>query len=232
MNAIEVKNLNKRYAFVRALNDFSVSFEKGKVVGLLGPNGSGKSTLMRILAGLLRNSSGEISYGEELKGIGLKDKVAYMPTESHLYPWMTVKQVIDFYGDFFQGFSKEKVYKAIESLELPNQGKIKTFSTGQRGRLKVALTMARKAELYLIDEPLNGIDPISRDLILEMLAGEASADKCIVISSHLVHEFEKIIDDVIFISKGQLALKGDVNQLREERNMSIHDLYKEVYRNV
>lgn len=231
MIALEVKNLNKRYMFVKALDDFSVTFEKGKVIGLLGPNGSGKSTLMRILSGLLQKNSGEIIYEEKLKGKHLKQRVAYMPTESHLYPWMKVNQVIDFYEDFFEGFDRQKVLDAIKVLDLSPKSTVKTLSTGQRGRFKVALTIARKAELYLIDEPLNGIDPISRDMILEMLAAEVSEEKCIVISSHLVHEFEKIIDDVIFIRKGKLELKGDVEQLRAERKMSIHDLYKEVYKN-
>lgn len=231
MIALKVNNLNKRYMFVKALNDFSVSFEKGKVIGLLGPNGSGKTTLMRILAGLLQKTSGEIVYDKPLKGNALKQTVAYMPTESQLYNWMTIKQIIDFYEDFFVGFSREKVLNTIQALELPLSSRIKTLSTGQRGRLKVALTMARKAELYLIDEPLNGIDPISRDMILELLASEITQDKCIVISSHLVHEFERIIDDVIFIRKGAVELQGDVEMLRSERGMSIHDLYKEVYKN-
>lgn len=231
MIALEVKNLNKRFMFVKALDDFSVTFEKGKIIGLLGPNGSGKSTLMRILSGLLQKNSGEILYDKPLKGKYLKEKVAYMPTESHLYPWMKVSQIIDFYNEMYDGFDSQKVLDAIRVLDLSPKSSIKTLSTGQRGRLKVALTIARKAELYLIDEPLNGIDPISRDMILEMLAAEVTEDKCIVISSHLVHEFEKIIDDVIFIRKGKLELKGDVEALRSERQMSIHDLYKEIYKN-
>lgn len=231
MIALEVKNLNKRFMFVKALDNFSVKFPKGKVIGLLGPNGSGKTTLMRILAGLLQKSSGDIVFDKPLKGKALKQTVAYMPTESQLYTWMSVSQIIDFYEDFFEGFDRGKVLKAIEVLDLKPNSKIKSLSTGQRGRLKVALTIARKAELYLIDEPLNGIDPISRDMILDLLVAEIDDSKCIVISSHLVHEFERIIDDVIFIRKGQVALEGDVENLRFERNMSIHDLYKEVYKN-
>lgn len=231
MVSLEVMNLNKRYLFVKALDNFSITFEKGKLIGLLGPNGSGKTTLMRILSGLLHKTSGEIIFEGNLKGRELKQKVAYMPTESHLYPWMTIKEIINFYNDFFKDFDVQKVYEAIEVLELKSNSRIKTLSTGQRGRLKVALTIARKAELYLIDEPLNGIDPISRDMILEMLAAEISDDKCIVISSHLVHEFERIIDEVIFIKKGQLELRGNVDELRSQRQMSIHDLYKEVYKN-
>ncbi len=231
MISLEVKNLNKRYMFVKALNNFSVTFEKGKVIGLLGPNGSGKTTLMRILSGLLHKTSGEILYEGNLKGKELKERVAFMPTESHLYEWMTIEQTIKFYSEFFKDYDSAKVYEVIKVLELEAKKTIKTLSTGQRGRLKVALTIARKAELYLIDEPLNGIDPISRDMILDMLATEITPDKCIVISSHLVHEFERIIDDVIFIKKGELELIGDVDTLREERGMSIHDLYKEVYKN-
>jgi ABC-2 type transport system ATP-binding protein len=154
-----------------------------------------------------------------------------MPTESHLYPWMKVDQIISFYESFFDGFDRQFVVDAIQNLNLSPKATIKSLSTGQRGRLKVALTLARKADLYLIDEPLNGIDPISRDMILELLASAITGDKCIVISSHLVHEFERIIDDVIFIRKGQLELQGDVETLRTERGMSIHDLYKEVYKN-
>lgn len=231
MIALEVKNLNKRYMFVKALDDFSVTFEKGKIIGLLGPNGSGKTTLMRILSGLLQKSSGEIVYESKLKGKRLKQQVAYMPTESHLYPWMRVEQAIDFYETFFNGFDRQKVLDAIKVLDLSPKSTIKSLSTGQRGRLKVALTLAREASLYLIDEPLNGIDPISRDMILDLLASGVDNEKCIVISSHLVHEFERIIDDVIFIRKGQLELQGDVEMLRNERQMSIHDLYKEVYKN-
>lgn len=231
MLSLEVKNLNKRYMFVKALDDFSVKFEKGKVIGLLGPNGSGKTTLMRILSGLLHKSSGEIIYDSGLKGKKLKQKVAYMPTESHLYDWMTIKEVINFYDDFYEGFDKQKVLKDIEVLGLKINNKIKKLSTGQRGRLKVSLTIARKAELYLIDEPLNGIDPISRDMILDMLASEINNEKCIVISSHLVNEFEKIIDDVIFIRKGKLEFMKNAEELRLEHKMSIHDLYKEVYKN-
>ncbi len=231
MIALEVKNLNKRYMFVKALDDFSVTFDKGKLIGLLGPNGSGKTTLMRILSGLLQKSSGDLIYDKALKGKALKQKVAYMPTESQLYTWMTINQIIGFYEDFFEDFNREKVIETISVLDLKLNSQIKSLSTGQRGRLKVALTVARKAELYLIDEPLNGIDPISRDMILDLLASEISDEKCIVISSHLVHEFETIIDEVIFIRKGQLELKGDVETLRAERGMSIHDLYKEVYRN-
>ncbi len=227
---LEVRNLTKKYMFVKALDELSLSFEKGKIIALLGPNGSGKSTLMRILSGLLQKTSGEILYEGELKGIELKERVAYMPTDFYLYPNMTVKECINFYSDFYKEFDSEKATKMMEETDINLSARSKSLSTGQKGRLKIALTLSRKADLYLIDEPLNGIDPISRDIILDYIKNSKSDEKCIVVSSHLVHEFENIADDVIFIRKGKLKLRGSANELREENNMSIHDLYKEVYK--
>lgn len=232
MLSLEVKNLTKRFMFKKALNDISLTFEKGKIIGLLGPNGSGKTTLMRIVAGLLHKSSGEIIFENDIKGIELKKIVSFMPTESHLYPWMKIKDIINFYGEFFDDFDKDKVYDVVKNMKLLPKIKIGSLSTGQRGRLKVALTVARKADLYLIDEPLNGIDPISRDLILDMLKTEISSEKCIVISSHLVNDFENILDEVIFINDGMLKLRGDVKKLKEEKMISMHELYKEVFKDV
>ncbi len=230
MSALEVQNLSKKFLLNKALDHVDIKFEKGKLIGLLGPNGSGKTTMMRIIAGLLQPSTGKVVFENNLRGAKLKEKVSFMPTESHLYPWMKIKEVVKFYSTFFEDFNSDQVYEYIKSLELDYNKTIKTLSTGQRGRLKVALALSRKAELYLIDEPLNGIDPISRDMILDMLAAQGGEDKCVVISSHLVHEFERIIDDVIFLKKGQVELHDEVEKLRSERGMSIHDLYKEIYR--
>ncbi len=227
---LEIKNLNKKYMFVKALDDLSLSFEKGKIIGLLGPNGSGKSTLMRILSGLLQKTSGDILYEGELKGIELKKRVAYMPTDFYLYQHMTVKDCLQFYNDFYEEFDFDKAKRMVEETDINLSAKAKTLSTGQKGRVKIALTLSRKADLYLIDEPLNGIDPISRDVILDYIKEAKSDDKCIVVSSHLVREFEQIVDDIIFLKKGRLNLQGNADELRKEHNMSIHDLYKEVYK--
>ncbi len=227
---VEVKNLTKKYMFVKAIDELSLSFEKGKIIGLLGPNGSGKSTLMRILSGLLQKTSGEIFYEGELKGIELKKRVAYMPTEFYLYQHMTVKECINFYKDFYEEFDFEKAERMLQETDINLSAPAKSLSTGQKGRLKIALTLCRKADLYLIDEPLNGIDPISRDVILDYIKEAKSLDKCIVVSSHLVREFEQIVDDIVFLKKGKLNLKGNADELRAEHDMTIHDLYKEVYK--
>lgn len=232
MKALEVKNLSKRFMLSKALDGLTVSFDKGKLVGLLGPNGSGKTTMMRIAAGLLQPSSGEIEYSNNLSKHERKELVAFMPTENHIYEWMTIKDAIDFYDEFFKDFNRAGATEIIEKMSMPLKKSVKSLSTGQRGRLKVALTLSRKADLYLLDEPLNGIDPISRDMIVELIASQINEDRCIVISSHLVHEFEQIIDEVVFIKNGKLSLQGSVDVLRLEHEMSIHDLYKEVYKDV
>jgi len=232
MNALIVENLTKKYLMKVALDELSVTFEKGKIIALLGPNGSGKTTFMRIAAGLLQSSSGHVKLATDTPTTQkhLKQQIAFMPTESHLYEWMTIKEMIAFFNTFFENYDTQKAHDMVEQLTLnPNQ-KIATLSTGQRGRLKLALTLARDAQVYLIDEPLNGIDPISRDMILDLLTSNISPERCMIVSSHLVNEFERICDDIVFIKDGKLELQGNTDALRAEHNKSIHDLYKEVYK--
>lgn len=229
--AMRIENLRKKYMLKEALSDVTLQLDRGKLIGLLGPNGSGKTTLMRIVAGLLKPTSGSLSTTDNEKGRAYREQVAYMPTETHLYDWMNIRESVSFFNKNFKAFDVEKAYEIIESLKLDQNQKVKTLSTGQKARLKLALTLSRKAMIYLIDEPLNGVDPISRDMILQILADSIQEDRCIVISSHLITEFEPILDDVIFLKNGVVELIGDAETLRTERNMSIHELYKEVYQN-
>jgi ABC-2 type transport system ATP-binding protein len=143
---------------------------------------------------------------------------------------MSVQESINFYHTFYHAFDKKKAQELVTKLELESKQSIKSLSTGQRGRLKVALTLCRTSDVYLIDEPLNGLDPISRDMILDLLATQVDDSKCIIISSHLVHEFERICDDIVFLKDGKLEMTGDTETLRSKHNMSIHELYKEVYK--
>lgn len=228
---VKIKDLKKKYMFKEALKGVTLDLETGKLIGLLGPNGSGKTTLMRIVAGLLKPSAGTIQFEGVNSNHSLKEEVAYMPTECHLYDWMTVQESINFFKHFFNDFDSAQADDILESLKLDRQQKVKTLSTGQKARLKLALTLSRKSTIYLIDEPLNGVDPISRDMIVEVLAKSVSEDKCIIISSHLITEFEAILDDVIFLKNGEVELYGQAEGLRIERNLSIHELYKEVYQN-
>jgi ABC-2 type transport system ATP-binding protein len=229
--AVKIQNLKKKYLLKEALKDVTLEFGTGKLIGLLGPNGSGKTTLMRIMAGLSKPTSGTIQFDSHEKGSILKEHVAYMPTETHLYDWMSIRENVDFFKTFFRDFNDHKAYDILSSLQLDPKQKIKTLSTGQKARVKLALTLSRVSSIYLIDEPLNGVDPISRDMILDLLAASVQEDKCIVISSHLISEFEPILDDVVFLKNGCIDLMGDAETLRNERNMSIHELYKEVYKN-
>lgn len=229
MKALVVENLTKKYLLKQALDQFSVTFERGTIVGLLGPNGSGKTTFMRIAAGLLQPTSGRIIVDNAKVGSGSKERIAFMPTESHLYDTMTIEQMIRFHNKFYKDYNVVKANQLVTTLTLNSKQRIKSLSTGQKGRLKVALTMCREADVYLFDEPLNGLDPISRDMILDMLAAQVDDKKCIVISSHLVSEFERICDTMVFIKDGRLEMIGATDDLRAKHSKSIHDLYKEVY---
>lgn len=229
MKALIVENLTKKYLLKQALDQFNVTFDKGTIVGLLGPNGSGKTTFMRIAAGLLQPTSGKVLVNQMKVGSQSKERVAFMPTESHLYDTMTIDQAIAFFNKFYKNYDVKKANQLIATLTLNGKQRIKSLSTGQKGRLKVALTMCREADVYLFDEPLNGLDPISRDMILDLLAAQVDEEKCIVISSHLVSEFERICDTMIFIKDGRLEMMGGTDDLRAKHSKSIHDLYKEVY---
>lgn len=223
MEAIRISNLSKRYLRKKALDQLTVSFDRGKLIGLLGPNGCGKTTLMRIMAGLLKPTEGSVVLAD-------RGQVAYMPTESHLYGHMTIEESVQLFNTFFVGFDAPRAKDLVKEMQLDFGQKVKSLSTGQKGRLKVILTLCRPATVYLFDEPLNGLDPISRDMVLDLLATSVDTGKCIVVSSHLVNEFEHICDEMVFLLDGRLELHGTCDTLRSEHQMSIHELYKEVYK--
>lgn len=226
---IDCKNVQKKYLSKTAVEDISIEIEKGKIYALLGPNGSGKTTWMKMVAGLTKPTSGYILFEGEPIGIYSKSKIAYMPTEPFYYSYMTVQDVGKYYQDFFTDFSMQRYNSLIERMELNQKDKVKNLSSGLAAKLKIAATLARKAELYMLDEPLNGIDIIAREKIISTILEEATEDASLIISSHLVDELEKIIDYAIFIKNGKVALQGEAERLREEKNASIVDLYKSIY---
>lgn len=226
---INCKNVQKKYMSKTAVEDISIDIEKGRIYALLGPNGSGKTTWMKMVAGLIKPTSGYILFEDEPIGVSSKSKVAYMPTEPFYYNYMTIKDVGKYYQDFFEDFDMERYHSLIERMELNPKDKAKELSSGLAAKLKIAATLSRKAKLYMLDEPLNGIDIIAREKIIATILEGYNDDASIIISSHLVDELEKVIDYAIFIKNGKVALQGGAEQLREQNNTSIVELYKRIY---
>lgn len=226
---LEIKNLKKGFFHKKVLDDFNLEIKKGFIYGLVGPNGSGKSTFMKTLAGLIQKTSGEILFEGEKYNLKTRYKIAYQPTEDYFYKWMKVRDAIIFYCDFYKDFNKEKAIELVEKMKVDLEQKVSSLSTGQKVRLKVALTLSRNVPLYLLDEPLNGVDPISRDKIVNLISSELDETKTIIISSHLIKEFETILDRVLFLKDGVILFNEDCEELRFEKNMSINDFYKKIY---
>jgi len=229
MELVKVNSLMKVFGSVKAVNDVSISLESGKIYGLLGPNGSGKTTLMRLISGLFYPTKGEIEILSERISIKSKASVAYMPTESFFYDYMKIKDVKMFFVDFFEDFEATKFDELLKKMNLDRNMKISALSSGMNAKLRVAVTMARKAKIYLLDEPLNGIDLVAREAIMSSIISEAREDNTIVISSHLIDVMENVLDDVIFIKEGKVVINENAEEAREKYNKSITDLYKEVY---
>lgn len=226
---LQSKELAKKYFNKIAVKDISVEIEEGKIYAILGPNGSGKTTFMKMAAGLVKPTSGTITYKGMPIGVESKKKVAYMSTEPFFYNYMTAADVGKYYNDFFEDFDLKRYEQLLIRMELNMNDKVKSLSSGMAAKLKIAATLARKAELYMLDEPLNGIDLIAREKIITTILEVTGEDATILISSHLVDELEKIIDSAIFIKNGSVILQGDAEELRENQGKSIVEIYKEIY---
>lgn len=226
---LQCKNIQKKYMHTTALADVSIDIEPGKIYALLGPNGNGKTTFMKIAAGLVKPTSGTITYNDMPLGPDSKSRIAYMATEGYFYPYMTIKDAGNYYNDFFEDFDPERFDRLLDKMDLSKRLKIRTLSSGMTAKLKLAITLSRKAELYMLDEPLNGIDLLARDLVIESILEAADGKNTFIVSSHLVDELEKIIDSAIFIKDGSVILSGVAEELRETNKKSIADLYRSVY---
>lgn len=226
---LECKNLVKKYMTVTAVTDISTTIERGKIYALLGPNGSGKTTLMKMIAGLTRPTAGTILFEGRPVGVEAKKHIAYMPTESYFYSYMTVKDIGKYYADFFEDFSMEKYEKLLGEMELDSKQKANKMSSGMMAKLKLAATLARDSDLIMLDEPLNGIDIIAREKIINTIVDNAAENKSFIMSSHLVDELEKIIDYAVFIKNGSVVRQGAADALREESGQTIVDMYKSIY---
>lgn len=226
---MEVNNLTKRYGNKLALNNVSLNISTGKIIGLLGPNGSGKTTLMKLAAGLLQPSSGGIIIEDKKVGVETKTVVAYMPDRGFLYDWMKVRDAVGFFKDFFQDFDEAKAQEMLKFMKLTPDMAVRSMSKGMEERLNLSLVMARRAKLYLLDEPLAAVDPSTRDKIIDTILNNFNEDSSILLSTHLVRDVERLFDEVIFISEGKLILHKDAEALRTEKGKSIEDVFKEVF---
>lgn len=225
-----VKNLSKKYGSFDALKDISFTVESGKIVGLLGPNGSGKSTLIKLANGLLEPTGGNIQICGEKVGIATKKVVSYLPERTYLNNWMRVEQILSFFEDFYQDFSKEKAYDMLDKLKIDPKKKLSTLSKGNREKVQLTLVMSRDAKLYFLDEPIGGVDPAARDYILRTIIGNYNPDASVVISTHLISDVENILDEAVFIKNGTLFMKKAVEEIRLEQGKSLDALFREVFK--
>ena len=226
---LESREVTKVFGSKTAVDHVSLKLEAGHVYAMLGPNGSGKTTWMKMAAGLIKPTSGMVLYRDEPVGIESRRHVAYMSTEPYFYNWMTIKDVGAYYGDFFEDYSAARFRELLGRMELTETMKIRALSSGMMAKLKIAVTMARDAEVYMLDEPFNGIDLLARDEIRASILQFATEDKVMLLSSHLVEEMEAVADRALFIREGRLVESVDLETMREEQGVSMADRYRQIY---
>lgn len=229
---LESFGVTKKFLGKTAVDSISMKLEPGHIYAMLGPNGSGKTTWMKMAAGLIKPTSGFIKYNNEPVGVESRKHVAYMSTEPFFYDWMTVGDVGKYYQDFFEDFSMEVYDEMLQEMNLEKTLKCKELSSGMMAKVKVAVTMARDAKVYMLDEPLNGIDLLARDEVLNAIIRHAGEDKILLVSSHLVEELESVVDFAIFISNAHLVGIYEVEELRQNEGVSLADKYRGIYGSV
>ncbi len=230
MAILECSGLSKNFGPKRALSNVSLTLEPGRIVGLLGPNGSGKSTFIKLCNTLLTPTSGTLLIGGNKPGIETKKIVSYLPEHTYLNDWMRVSDIISFFGDFYEDFSAQRADEMLVSLHIDKNERLKTLSKGTKEKVQLILVMARQAQLYLLDEPIAGVDPAARDYILNTIIKNYNPEATVVISTHLISDIEPVLDDVIFIKDGEVVLASSVDDIREDKGVSVDALFREVFR--
>lgn len=230
MPILECRELSKSYGSVQALDSVNLRIEPGRVVGLLGPNGSGKTTLLKLANGLLTPTEGEILISGETPGRLSRSIISYLPDHSYLADWMKVRQLMDFFEDFYEDFHRAKAEEMLDRLRISAEMRIREMSKGTREKTQLILVMSRAAKLYLLDEPIGGVDPATRDFILDTIIRNYNPEAAVVISTHLIADVEQVLDDVIFINNGKIVLTSPVDTIREEQGMSVDQYFREVFR--
>ena len=230
MARIEIHQLTKQFGSLTALDSVDLSLEQGRIIGLLGPNGSGKTTLIKLLNGLLTPTEGEILINGMKPGVGTKKIVAYLPDRNALPDYMTTDQLIGLYQDFFEDFDKKQAESMIDDLGIDRRQTLKRMSKGTKEKLQLCLVMARNAQVYLLDEPIGGVDPATRDYILRTIISNYNEDALVIISTHLIADIESVIDDVVFLRDGRIVLHETAENIREEKGESVDQLFREVFK--
>lgn len=230
MALLEVNHITKSYGNNIVLNDVTFSIPKGKIVGLLGPNGSGKTTLIKLINDLLKEDSGTIKVNGLDLGVETKKLISYLPDKNYLNNNMTVLELLNYFKDFYEDFRIDKAKELISKLDLDLNQKLKTMSKGTKEKVQLILVMSRKAKLYILDEPIGGIDPAARDYIINTILTNFSDDASLLISTHLISDLEKVLDEVIFLKNGKVVRSGSTDEIRKETKMSINDLFREEFK--
>ena len=227
---LECRELSKQYGSFRALDCLNLTVNPGRIVGLLGPNGAGKSTLIKLANGLLTPNHGQILIDGKAPGPETKAIVSYLPERTYLNNWMTITDAIEFFQDFYPDFRPERAMQMVQSLNIDPEKTLGAMSKGTREKVQLILVMSRAAKLYLLDEPIGGVDPAARDYILNTILNNYESEATILISTHLITDIEKILDDVIFIQNGRAVLQSSVEDIRENQGKSVDTLFREVFR--
>lgn len=230
MKLIEFKNLSKNYGNKKALIYVNLEIESGKIYGLLGPNGSGKTTMIKIINDLLQPSSGEILINGKEPGIDSKKIISYLPERTYLNMNMKVLELINFFKDFYQDFDEEKALNLLKKLKINKQDKLKNMSKGTKEKVQLVMVMSRRADLYILDEPIGGVDPASRDYILDTILSNFNEGASIIICTHLIADIEKILDQVIFINQGKIVLNEEADTIRKKKKTTIDKLFREEFK--
>lgn len=232
MNPIlECSGLSKQYTSGGyALNNLNLSLERGQIIGLLGPNGSGKTTFIKLINDLLTPTSGQILIDGKLPGVETKAMVSYLPERTHLDQTMKIKDLIKYFADFYEDFRTERAFTMLKDLNIDQNARLKNLSKGTKEKVQLILVMSRDAKLYILDEPIGGVDPAARDYILHTILNNYNEEATILLSTHLIHDIESILDQVIFIRQGQLVLNASVDEIRMEQGKSVDSLFREVFK--
>ena len=226
---VQISGLNKSYGYKQVIKDMNLNLEGGKIIGLLGPNGSGKSTLIKILGGVLKPDSGNVTIDGKQIGIDTKKIVSYLPERTYLSPSMKVREAISMFADFYEDFRTERAEEMLNRLNINLNDTIKSLSKGTREKVQLVLVMSRDALVYLLDEPMGGVDPAAREYILKTILSNYNENACVIISTHLISDVEKVLDQVLFIQNGNVILNSTVDEIRDEKKESVDALFREVF---